>query len=209
MATKDRPLEFRPATMPVWLMLLAGAGVSVALFWVVMSETTQSVPAKWLAGTCVAGAALTTMIAAARRSRPVTLSSESVTIPHIWRSHTILLAEVGGVGLVCTRPGPLAPRLPQFWFLAIWRSDETIERASVSCAGDTDLGLLAETAAGEAARVIAERVIAVQGPTGLLGSRRLQESVTNDPRKRAPVVAWWSPDGTFGYASAPPPRGNN
>ena len=72
----------------------------------------------------------------------------------------------------------------------------------------TDLSKIAATYPGHVAREIYDRVLAYQGPTGLLAMRQDQKHVpVPDDIPWLLQTAYWSPDGELGHAtSTPKPR---
>jgi hypothetical protein len=71
----------------------------------------------------------------------------------------------------------------------------------------TDPDKIAATYAGRVAREIYDRVLAYQGPSGLLAVRQDQKHVpVTEAYRRSIRTAYWSPDGEFGHVAPEPQR---
>ena len=156
--------------------------------------------------------------------RPVVLTDEVLRIPKAFGTREIPLRRLSGVGLIYRQ----VPRMPG-WALQVWddngvpvrigrwtvvtwwnrRPDETRKRLRdqrdwTAPLPHEDPNYLATTRAAQVAGRIYDAIMDRQGPTGPLATQARQKAIAYDPNSSAPVLAWWSPDGTMGRALSLP-----
>ena len=163
----------------------------------------------------------------------VTLTADTLRIPRAFRTATIPIPDIAGVGLVFVRSNPAyaGNRVPSGWRLMVWRSTGQVERSGIwdtpfvypstkpgarrrrnfgannfDPVAGTDPEQLASTHAALVAHDIYTRVLSRQGPFGPLAVKQLQKHLpAPSPWAMLPMVAYWSPDGAMGYAGRPHP----
>jgi hypothetical protein len=155
-----------------------------------------------------------------RLMRRVTLTSSELRIPRRLKTISIPVADVAGVGLLYL----VYPMGQARWAPYAWRQDGSRERVGTTSvrAVSTWMGgkrpsypmtrkdprtWLAESAesvgsshGARMTRQLYERVLAIQGPGGSLGTQQLQRYVKLNYAEVPRVTAYWSPDGQIGLA---------
>lgn len=191
--------------------LIVGGGAAPLVAGVVLSMVW--LPCAWVLG--------------AVALRPVVIADGTVRIPGVFSTRIVPLSAITGVGLVYRAGRQTAGWTPMVWhgadqqvilvrwLVTTWRLRPG-QRSSAWSSRTPDWSLplpnedsdyLSSTRAGRAATQIYRAALAWQGHHGPLMHQARQTAIAYNPNLSAPMLAWWSPDGTMGRAAGlPPPR---